>query len=260
MSQLAYQVHPGRGPYLAMLHGFLSSSAQWQLNLEALGEVCRPVTIELWGHGASPASEDDAAYHPSGYAAALEHIRTSLGGESWFVCGYSLGAGITMQYAHQYPQHVHGQIITNSQSGFAGPELVARWLEELPTVAGKIRRDGIAAIERIAVHPRFAKRIPEPVRSHLLADAERILPEAIARCLEVTNPNVSARSIAPANAIPALLCFGIHEKRFHDSKAWAEQNMDGLEIVDLDAGHAVNIEDADGFNRAVASFIKANLP
>ena len=31
----------------------LSSSAQWILNLDALGKVCQPVTVDLWGHGKS---------------------------------------------------------------------------------------------------------------------------------------------------------------------------------------------------------------
>ena len=32
--------------------------------------------------------------------------------------------------------------------------------------------------------------------------------------------------------------------------------MPRLRIPDLDAGHAVNMEDADGFNRAVRRFIR----
>ena len=59
-----YEVHPGRGPHLLLVHGMLSSRAQWLPNLAALAAVCRPVTLELWGHGRSPAPADPAAYHP----------------------------------------------------------------------------------------------------------------------------------------------------------------------------------------------------
>ena len=45
------EAHPGSGPFLLLVHGFLCSRAQWTPNLEALGAVCRPVVVELYGHG-----------------------------------------------------------------------------------------------------------------------------------------------------------------------------------------------------------------
>ena len=51
--RLRYVVHKGEGPPLLMLHGVLSSNAQWSPNIEALSRVSTPVTVELWGHGDS---------------------------------------------------------------------------------------------------------------------------------------------------------------------------------------------------------------
>src|SRR2546427_30665 len=48
---LYYDVHDGTGPYMLMVHGFLSSRAQWGPNLTALARVARPVVLELCGHG-----------------------------------------------------------------------------------------------------------------------------------------------------------------------------------------------------------------
>ena len=48
-----YEVHPGEGPYALFVHGFLSSRAQWLPNLNQLSTVCRPVVVELFGHGRS---------------------------------------------------------------------------------------------------------------------------------------------------------------------------------------------------------------
>jgi hypothetical protein len=56
--QLYYDVHAGTGPYMLLVHGFLSSRSQWRLNLAALAGVVRPVVVELWGHGRSPAPTD----------------------------------------------------------------------------------------------------------------------------------------------------------------------------------------------------------
>ena len=256
--RLSYRVHPGTGPYLGLVHGFLSSRAQWLLNLESLAEVCTPVTIELWGHGDSPAPTDALNYTPSAYVEQLEFIRQELGCDRWFLCGYSLGAGLTIRYAHQYPERVAAHIFTNSQSAFAGPETLANWAKDMPATAQKIRERGQSAIQRIAVHPRFAKRLPKQIYQALIEDAERLSPHAVAATLETTNLSASTRDIAHLNKRPALMCFGKYEKRFHAAKFWVEANMANLEITELEAAHGVNMEDSDAFNARVAEFIQTH--
>jgi 2-succinyl-6-hydroxy-2,4-cyclohexadiene-1-carboxylate synthase len=243
-----------------MMHGFLSSSAQWMHNLQALSAVCRPVTIDLWGHGASPAPSDPAYYHPTAYIEALERIRRDLGAEQWFVCGYSISAGITIRYTHTYPEYVAAHLFTNSASGFAPAELVASWRADAEPGAVRIEQGGADAIERIPVHPRFAKRLPQDISQALVADAVRLSPIGIANTLRQTTTNASIRDIASANPRPALLCHGNKEKRFAESKDWATRNMAQLCVADLEAGHAVNMEDSAGFNVAVAEFITQHTP
>ena len=65
--RLHFEEHPGDGPPMLFVHGFLSSRAQWRENLEPLGAVCRPVIVELWGHGRSPAGESPDDYSAAGY-------------------------------------------------------------------------------------------------------------------------------------------------------------------------------------------------
>src|SRR5689334_16889576 len=100
---LHHDVHDGTGEHLLLVHGFLSSRSHWLPNLEALSEVCRPVTVELWGHGRSPSPTDPAAYDPSAYPAAFGRVREEIGCERWFVCGQSLGAAFTLRYALDRP-------------------------------------------------------------------------------------------------------------------------------------------------------------
>jgi pimeloyl-ACP methyl ester carboxylesterase len=256
--RLAYQVHPGTGPYLGLVHGFLSSSAQWQDNLAALAEVCRPVTIELWGHGQSPTPTNETAYLPEAYVDQLETIRHDLECERWFLCGYSIGAGLTIRYAHTYPEHVLGHLFTNSASGFADDDLIQKWRAEGQESAEKIITGGIKALERLPVHPRFARRLPGHIREALLADAKFLSPYAVAMVMKQTTTAVSIRDIAGSNPRPALMCHGIFEKRFAKSRDWAQNNMAKLEIVDLQAGHGVNMEDVSGFNHAATKFIAAH--
>ena len=185
----------------------------------------------------------------------MEEIRKKLGADQWFVCGYSISAGITIRYAHTYPERIPAHLFTNSASGLAHAEQVAKWREDAEPGAKNIEAGGLAAIERIAVHPRFARRLPADIHDALLKDAKRLSPVGIANTLRQTTVHASVRDIAASNPRPAQLCHGDKEKRFADAKAWAAQNMAQLSIIDLDAGHAVNMEDSAGFNAAANAFI-----
>lgn len=242
-----------------LVHGFLSSASQWQPNLAALGEVCQPVTAELWGHGQSPAPPQRDLYSPPAYVRQFEAIRCELGSEQWFVCGYSLGAGLTARYAYDHAEHVYGHIMTNSSSGFADHELAAGWRESAEQSAQAIEQGGLAAIDRIAVHPRRAKKLPSSVYNALVHDARSLDPVGVANAMRETSPYASIRDIAHVNPRPALLCFGTRERRFQALKDWALDNMSNLQIVSLDAGHAVNMEDTPGFDTAVCQFIEQCL-
>ena len=251
-----WEVRAGDGPYLLLIHGFLSSRAQWQPNVAALAEVCRPVLFELYGHGRSPVPEEPQRYQTQSYAAAIEAIRQKLGVESWFVCGYSLGAAISMRYALSHPQRVRGHVFTNSASAFADASLTASWRRDASASAARIRDGGKAALERMAVHPRRAKRLPPALKKALLADAELIDPEGIAKAMQYTMPTASVRDDLGANVAPALLVCGRFEKRFAAHRAYAEATMPALTIADVDSGHAVNMTAAAAFNAAVRDFVR----
>ena len=259
-TNLAYTIHSGSGPYLLLVHGFLSSSRQWLHNLAALAEVCVPVTIDLYGHGHSKAPTAKQAYAPQSYINELEKHRCEIGAQQWFVCGYSLGAGITIRYTHQHAESVFAHIFTNSSSAFADSDQLDKWQRDAAANTARLINGGLAAVRRIPVHPRFAKRLPTDLYTMLNEDAERLSATAVAHTMGVTTPNANVRDIAADNPRPALLCHGKLEKRFTPYKVWAEEHMSDLTIADLQAGHAVNMEDCAGFNAAVTQFIEQQTP
>lgn len=252
---LHYDIHPGNGPYLLLVHGFLSSRAQWQPNVTALAQAAQPVVVELWGHGRSPAPQDPGPYYPDAYVDALDRIREQLGVERWLLCGQSFGAALTLRYALTYPERVIAQVFTNSSSALADAEWVANRRRSAQQQAATIEQSGRAALEKLPVHPIHAKRLPAAARQALLADARLHNPRGIAHTLRYSTPNVPVRDQVQHLKPPTLLVCGARERRFADKRQFAEQTIPGLQVVDANAGHAVNIEAAAVFNRAVLDFI-----
>jgi len=257
--QLYYDVHDGTGPYALLVHGFLSSRTQWALNLAALASVVRPVVVELWGHGRSPAPDEPAPYYPDAYVEAFEWLRAELGVERWLLCGQSFGAALTLRYALTYPERVMAQVFTNSSSALADAEWGKARRASALQQAEAIERDGRAALERIRVHPIHATRLPPEVHAGLLADAQLHTPRGIAQTLRYTTPNVPVRERVRELRVPTLLVCGEREKRFMAHRAFAEREIPGLQVVGTNAGHAVNIEAAAVFNDAVGDFVTRQL-
>lgn len=258
MSKFHYEVHEGNGPFLFLLHGMLSSRAQWVRNLEALKQGATPVVAEIWGHGRSPSPEDLALYSPAAYVEQIEEIRKEIGAESWFVCGQSFGATATLRYSLRYPQRVKGQVFTNSSSALATPETTKEIYKDINRLAENLEERGQAGLERMRIHPVHAKRLPPGAQAELMADAPLLSPKGVANVFRHTSPTASVADEVAGTRVPTLLVAGEQEKRFVPHREYGEKHIPGLEVVGADGGHAINIEAPEAFNAAVLDFIARN--
>lgn len=250
-----WQVHEGNGPHLLLVHGFLSSRSQWLLNLDALAQGCRPVTVELFGHHNSPSPDDPDCYTPDYYLRTFEAIRQELGVENWFALGYSMGAGLTLRYALDHPERVIGHLFTNSTSGLADAQGQAALEASAAASAARIRAGGQAAMVRIPVHPKHGWRLPKPVHEALVEDARSHNPAGVADTIGITIPALSQRQHLADNQRPACMIWGSKEKRFQEMAEYANEHMPHLTTEKLAAGHGMNMEDPAGFNEAVLRFL-----
>ena len=257
--RLHYEVHEGSGPPLLLVHGMLSSRAQWSANLAALREVASPVVVELLGHGRSPTPEAPAAYHPESYVRAFERIRSELGAARWLVCGQSLGAALTLRYALQHPERVLAQVFTNSTSSLADATWAERSRRGMERFAEQVAREGAAAIERLPVHPRHSQRLPREIRDSLVAEAALHSPEGVVRTGLYTVTESSVRDRIGEIRTPTLLVRGTRERGFEAHARFAHQHLPDLEVAEFDAGHAVNIEASADFDRVVLEFFARAL-
>lgn len=234
------------GPPMLLVHGFLSSNAQWDLNRNELGQHYRLLLVELPGHGQSNAPDDDDSYSIEGLIAELEAIRERHGVDTWWVCGQSLGGAISILYCLARPEQVRGLIFTNTRAAFG------------------IKREGvsanggvpptISATRDMPVHPINAKRLPEPIKQRMVDAADAMSVDAANRFLARRHTWKSTDRMAEL-AMPVLLVNGRWEKSFQPFVEQAGELIADLTVVTLEGGHAINAEQPDGFNEAVIDFI-----
>ncbi|WP_419932504.1 alpha/beta fold hydrolase [Candidatus Poriferisodalis sp.] len=249
-------VHDGDGPLAFLVHGALGSRSYWHDNLGALQTVCRPVVIELWGHGRSPSPADPERYRPHSYVAEFERLRVELDADRAWMIGQSLGAALALHYVLAQPAHVIGAVLTNSSSAFSEPVV---WAERTETLveerALEVEAHGIEVLRDSWINPGRSKRISPAVRAKLAGEFSEHDATGLVNTFRFTNAGVPLGDRLRNVAVPVLLTNGTEEGRFQHLLARARQ-IPELEIADLPASHAVNAQDPAGWNAAAIRFIR----
>lgn len=246
---------PGRGPYAFLLHGMLSSHLQWRPNLPALSRHLRPVSFELWGHGNSPTPLDDAPYTVPAIVEQLENVRQELGAAHLVLIGQSFSAGLVLRYALEHPERMLAVVFTNSASALSDLHDV-RVRERQQRMIDVVAAGGAQAVRQLPMHPRGGRRLPPELKPALVAAADAVDPQAIERLARVTGPGLSVARDLPRLACPVLVVNGRHEAAFQPWRDLAVRTIPHCEVVDVDAGHAVNLEAPDVFDTAVMEFVQ----
>src|SRR3954454_18058244 len=109
----------GSGPPLLLIHGIGDSSETW---LEVIPELARRHTViapDLLGHGES--AKPRADYAVAAYACGMRDLLSVLDVDRVTVVGHSLGGGIALQFAYQFPERCERLVLVGS--GGIGPEV-----------------------------------------------------------------------------------------------------------------------------------------
>src|SRR3954447_7397157 len=99
--RVSYRV-AGSGPALLLLHGIANSSDTWARVAPLLSDRFTVIAPDLLGHGESAAPRGD--YSLGAHASGARDVATALGHDRVTVIGHSLGGGIAMQFAYQFPE------------------------------------------------------------------------------------------------------------------------------------------------------------
>src|SRR3954469_11033359 len=102
----------GSGPALLLLHGVTNSSETWEHVAPRLAERFTVIAPDLLGHGGAATPRGD--YSLAAHASGARDVLTALGIERATVVGHSLGGGIAMQFAYQFPERCERLVLVSS--------------------------------------------------------------------------------------------------------------------------------------------------
>lgn len=99
---------------LLCLHGALVSSLPWTHFFPQFSEVFHVVAPDFRGHGGS--SLKTTARNHDENAEDIKQFADALGLKKFYIIGWSMGGGVGMKFAANYPEYVQGLILHNSMA------------------------------------------------------------------------------------------------------------------------------------------------
>src|SRR5699024_8676377 len=97
---------------LILLHGFLENSRIWDPFIPALERTQRVITIDLFGHGASPSLSD--IHEMETFADLVSFVMEALKIGSAKIVGHSMGGYVAMAFVESHPEKTQKLMLMNS--------------------------------------------------------------------------------------------------------------------------------------------------
>ena len=266
---------PAAPQVLVLLHGIAGSSQTWAGVADALGERALVIAPDLLGHGRSAKPRGD--YSLGAFASGARDLLLALGHERVTVVGHSLGGGIAMQFAYQFPQLVERLVLVGSGglgrevspllraaalplSEFVLPALFNRWTAD----AGAWVQVQLARVSFGAVRPGPGTReIARHVASLLDSPARSAFLRTLRGVVDPGGQTVDARDrLYLAEGLPLLLVWGARDPIIpvqHGIDAHAQVQGSRLEIFER-AGHFPHAEEPARFVALLRDFLATTQP
>jgi non-heme chloroperoxidase len=255
--RLAYDDR-GSGRPVLLVHGVSMSRRFFERNLDPLAERFRVVSVDLRGHGESPAHE--GGHTVAQYARDLHEVIGRLGLQGAVAVGWSMGTMVVWDMIHQFGTgdlagHVN---ISQGPSDLKreGWELGAFSTEELFGLLEAAQGDFRGLMAEF-VPSMFAEERPAEELDLLVGETQTLGANA-ATCILLDQSLRDFREVVGSYRLPTLCAWGRDEKLVPVAAGgWlAEHAPADLHIFEH-SGHCPMWEEPDLFNGVVGDWIAA---
>jgi pimeloyl-ACP methyl ester carboxylesterase len=262
----------GSGPAVVLIHGITSSAETWRPAMRMLAGEHTVIAPDLLGHGASAKPRGD--YSLGAYASGVRDLLAALGHDRVTVVGHSLGGGVAMQFAYQFPERTERLVLVSSgglgrevnpllrAAALPGAELVLPFLA--PSWLGRAVDGASWAGARLGLTAR--RDLEEMVRGFVSlseASARAAFLHTLRAVIDPGGQRVSGHDrLYLAESLPTLLVWGerdpiipvAHGREAHDAMPGSR-----LEVFDA-SGHFPHMDDTFRFVTVLEDFLTTTEP
>jgi pimeloyl-ACP methyl ester carboxylesterase len=261
----------GDGPVLVLIHGITGTWRHWERVIPPLAERYTVVAPDLLGHGESAKPRGD--YSLGAFATGIRDLLIALDHRKATVVGHSLGGGIAMQFAYQYPDRCDRLALVASgglgrdvhpllrAATLPGAELVLPLLSDHrlrsagQAVASGLNRIGLSVGADLSEVARGATSMRDPESRHAFLATLRAVIDERGQRVDATD------RLYLAQAMPSLIVWGARDPIIPlEHGAAAHEAMPGSRFEVIDAGHFPQLEEPLRFLDVMVDFMETTTP
>jgi pimeloyl-ACP methyl ester carboxylesterase len=261
----------GSGPLLVLLHGIAGTSATWDEVIPLFAQSHTVIAPDLLGHGDSGKPHGD--YSLGAYASAIRDLLEALELPRGTIVGHSLGGGVTLQFAYQFPERCERIVLVSSgglgrevhallrAAALPGADVVLPWLcvvgrQSVGRVVHALGGLGLRASADLEETWRSFVGLEQP-------DARRAFLHTVRGIIDLGGQRVDASSLLYLTAeLPTLIIWGEHDPLIpvrHGIEAHEKIVGSRLEVFP-DAGHFPHRDAPARFAATLLDFIRTTQP
>ncbi len=251
----------GEGDPLILLHGYALNGIMWQYQRAEMAKYNRLIVVDLRGFGRSSCGKD---WSGSTMAEDLIGLIDSLGLRDAAVLGFSMSGPVAFRIALELPEKISKLILVSSILPLSGRPKAKKEAEFQQKESDILRLRGPEAwaeamgLWKGPLVDNIFKRNPDarPIWERMIARHNPDYLLCMMKARDNTLSSVNWRARLGEIRIPTLIVVGALDSGFLDSARYLNRNISDskLEIVG-NAGHMVNLEAPQDFNRMIVRFL-----
>lgn len=259
--QLHYE-SAGQGPPIIFVHEFAGDALSWEAQIRFFSRRHQCIAFNARGYPPSDVPTDALAYSQAIAAADIAAVLDHAGLESSYIVGLSMGAFAALHLTIEQPHRVSGVVL----AGVGYGALVAdrdQFQGEVEETAARFEAQGMPAVAAAYAATPFRDALRRKDPRGFAEFTERLAGHSTVGSVNtlrgVQKDRPAFRTLADqlvAIQVPTLVVAGDEDEPSLEASLYLRRTIPTAALAVLPrTGHAINLEEPDLFNAAVADFI-----
>jgi pimeloyl-ACP methyl ester carboxylesterase len=256
-----YYEETGAGLPVVFVHEFAGDYRSWEPQIRHFSRRYRCITYNARGYPPSDVPEDSARYSQDRARDDIRAVLDALKIDKAHIVGLSMGGFATVHFGFTYPQRARSLVVAGCGYG-AEPDKRQQFAEEAEASAKRFAADIAKTAEGYALgptrvqyqnkDPRGWREFAEQLAEHSAVGSANTLRGVQKRRSSLFDLIDKMKTIVA----PTLIMTGDEDWPCLEPALLMKRTIPTSALVVMpNAGHAINLEDPDAFNRHVAEFL-----
>jgi len=250
----------GTGIPVIFLHAFPLSRKMWEGEVSFFSKNFQAVSIDLPGFGESAILSEEETSMEKAADAVKKLIDTLFPEQKIILCGLSMGGYVTFEFVRKYGPRVRALVLAATKASVDTPESRNNRFKMIELV----NSEGVPAVADAMLPKLLGKttrnehpEIAQKTRELILANS----PSGIAAALLGMANRPDSTALLKDIRTPVLILSGEEDEMIKPEETQAMKDKlpsSRLEVIPR-AGHLVNLEQPEAFDKAIVNFLKAKV-